>query len=251
MNDFYSISDNEKLSETEFELRNLGSQIVSVIIGGKSRRDGWGERIQSSQKFYRKATAEDYDQQFAHKLMYFQPIYDLENLLDFHQNYYIKKQNGEKDKFVKHIKYVIYPLILKKKNSESQQELITDWLDKNMGNKKKIEGKLRMDFGDINSPTQFQINSDNSVQTQKIEYTNEDISVMFDLIRKDLRGINNPECQELSTEIEKTENKLNNGKDIKNRLLVIGELIKDIGVGTFTSLLSSPIYEMLKPMLGI
>ena len=250
MNEFYSISTNENLPETEFELRNLGKQMVSAIIG-KPSRGGWGERTYSSQTFYRETTTKDYDEQFAYKLMNFQPVYDLEKILNFHKYFYIKKQNGKKDEFEKHIKYVVYPLIVKKRNSETQQELITDWLDKNMTDKKKNNGKLRMDFGDINSPTQFQINSDNSVHTQKIEYSHEDISKIFELIRKDLKGINNSESQELSAEIEKTESKLNNGKDIKTRLLIIGELIKDIGIGTFTSLLSSPIYEMVKPMLGI
>ncbi|MBU3011119.1 hypothetical protein KO506_06875 [Polaribacter vadi] len=250
MNEFYLISSNENLSETEFELRNLGNQMIYAIVGNSSR-GGWGERTYSNKTIYRETTTKDYDEQFANKLMSFQPVYDLEKILNFHKDYYVGKQNGKEEKYIKHIKYIVYPLIIKKRNSETQQELITDWLDKNMADKKKNNGKLRMDFGDINSPTQFQINSDNSVQTQKIKYSNEDIAKVFELIREDLKEINNSESQELSTEIEKAESKLNNGKDIKNRLLIIGELIKDIGIGTFTSLLSSPIYEMVKPMLGI
>lgn len=250
MNEFYSISADENLSETEYQLRNLGQRMISAIIG-KPSRNSWGERTHSSQTFYRETTSDDYDGQFVNKLMLFQPIYDLEKLLDFHLDYYETKQKMDKNRFVTHIKYVVLPLLTKKKNSEVQQELVNNWIERNMTNKKKSNGKLSMEFGDINSPTQFQINSDNSVQTQKIKYSNQDILEVFELIRKDLKENKSSESIELLAEVENAEKKLNDGKDIKNRLLLIGELVKDIGIGTFTSLISSPIYEMLKPMLGI
>ncbi|RFN58615.1 hypothetical protein [Marixanthomonas ophiurae] len=247
MNEFYSLK-NENSAENKFQLTDLGNTFISAIIGKRSRT-GWGESKNSSQTFFREPTEEDYNRHFANKIMDFNPTYEIEQLLEFHFKFYTKNNPSKKETFLKHIKYIVLPIIKGYKNSNVQTELVEEWLVNKMGGKESDNFNFK--FGDINSPAQFQINSNNSVQKQNVEYSNENVKELFELIKKDLKKLNITEQEELKYEIRNAENKFDKGKDIHNRLLIIGDLIKDIGIGVFTSLVSSPLYEIMKPLLGI
>jgi hypothetical protein len=250
MNKFYSISEANTEPINSYQLKNLGEQTISMIFGSSSRGGFYGERESSSNAIYRKVTSEDYDTQFANKLTSINPPYDLENILNFHLNYYLS-QNNVKETFIKHIKYVIIPIVEKRKNSNTIVELITIWINHQMGKRKENIGKITLKTGDVNSPIQFQINSDNSSQSSSIAYSNDDISKLFTLLEKDLVKLKKVDSEDLLSEIKSAKKQLEKGKDIKTRLLTIGELIKDTGIGVFTNLVSSPIYELVRPLLGM
>jgi len=246
MNEFYSIPENNKELVNEYQIRDLGEKRISMILGSSSNRG----RESSSSKIYKKVTTEDYDIQFARKLTTFKPPYDLEKVLDYHLSYYVNSGN-QKEKFIKHIKYVIIPIVEKRKQNKIYIELITNWINHKMGEKKEETGNIILKTGDINSPLQVQINSDNSTQSQTIKYSNEDIFKLFEFLKNDLHKIENDLREDLQTEIENASKQLDKGNDIKNRLLTIGGLMKDVGIGVFTNLIASPIYQMVKPHLGL
>lgn len=250
MTKFYSISENNNQKENDYQLNNLGEKTVSMIISGGSGNSFYGERKSSSSTIYRKITPKDYDSQFATKLVKFNPPYDLEKVLNYHLEYYLN-QNNSKKIFIKHIKYVIIPIIDKKKRYNIQIDLITDWINQQMGKNKENKSNITLKTGDVNSPIQFQINSDNSSQSQTLNYSSEDIIKLFEVLKNDLDKLDKNLREDLQTEIENAKKQFEKGKDIKTRLLTIGELIKDIGIGVFTSLVSSPIYELMKPLLGV
>jgi hypothetical protein len=105
-------------------------------------------------------------------------------------------------------------------------------------------------FG-ANSTAQIQQNTANSSQSQQVNYTNENITELLKLLEQDLTKLNSDQAEELKTEINNAIKQLDNGKDIKSRLLTIGEIVKDIGVDVFVGLISSPIVKILKPLLGL
>lgn len=249
MNDFYSICHDESYRESKYQLRNLGKEVFLGGIGTISRND-FGQRKSSFTSHYRPTTDTDYDVQFSREIIEHKPVYELEELIDFHLNYYINLKQGSKDTFVKHIKYIVLPLVEKSPNSKVHQDLINEWLGKNMTNKKENKGGTIFSIGDIKD-SQVQINSDNSVQEINTKNSSEEIQKTFDLIREDIKRLNGPEREELSAEVDRAEERLKQGKEVKPRLLMIGELIKEIGTDVFTSLVSSPIYDMVKPLLGM
>lgn len=251
MNEFYLISQSNSVGDDSLKIKKLDSQSISAIFGG-SRRSGWG-KTPTSQTFYRDTTAEDYDREFVNRLMNFKPVYELDILLDFHYTNYAKTTNNA-DKFCKHIEYVVFPLLKNRRESEVQQKLVNNWLQSK--SKNTIENNikkqnLKLEIRDIHSPTQIQINSDNSAQKIEINYSDKDLKEFFSLVVKDLENIRTPESEELKTEIKKTEDKIREGKNVKNRLVIIGELIKDIGINVFANVVASPIYKKLAPLFGL
>lgn len=101
------------------------------------------------------------------------------------------------------------------------------------------------------STAQIQQNTSNSNQTQQINYTKENVKDLLTLLKADIARLNNEQTDELTLEIENALKQLDKGKDIKSRLLTIGEIVKDIGIEVFVSLASSPLANILKPLLGI
>ncbi|MEI6348178.1 MAG: hypothetical protein WCP69_09555 [Bacteroidota bacterium] len=252
MNEFYSICKEDADPENEYQMQNLGKQTIMAVIGKQVRGD-WGEsRSCQSQTFYKDTVPEDYDDAFVLKLTSVKPPYDLYKVLDYHLSYYINTNHGDKDRFLKQIKYVILPIIQKRKSLDVYMELITEWIKKNdMNTKNNKTADITLNIGDINAPTQFQLNSDNSSQSQEIYYNKEDIKELFELLKKDIEKINEEFKEEFQYEIESAIKQLNKGKDIRNRLFTIGSLIKEVGINLFANLLASPIYSLMKPFLGI
>jgi hypothetical protein len=104
---------------------------------------------------------------------------------------------------------------------------------------------------DINSPTQFQQSSNNSVQFQGIAQTKENIKELFSLLKTDMEKLNSEQKDDLKSEIEYASRQLDKGNSVKTQLLNIGILIKDVGISVFANLIASPIFEIMKPALGL
>lgn len=114
----------------------------------------------------------------------------------------------------------------------------------------QIESSINLNVGN-NSNVLFQNKTTHSVQMQNINIVKEDVHKLFELIKKDLKELNDEQSEDLKLEIQNAIKQLEKGKNINSRLLTIGSLIKDIGINVFANLLSSPIFELMKPILGL
>ena len=158
MNEFYFIAPEKQTLEHPYQLPNLGKQRPIMTIG---RRESyyWDSPAVASETFYRDTTPEDYDFSFAYKLTSIKPAYDTSAFINYHLSYYVTERKGEKNTFVKHIKYVIAPVIKKQKGKEVYLELITEWIEENGFTEKRNQQLVSIfQTGDINAPTQFQQN---------------------------------------------------------------------------------------------
>ncbi|WEK20457.1 MAG: toll/interleukin-1 receptor domain-containing protein [Candidatus Pedobacter colombiensis] len=126
MNDFYHISTDEKSLEHPLQMNNLGLRRIMAIIGQFKRND-WDGRSSQSSKHYRDTTPKDYDAQFALRLLKTDPPYEIDILLDHHYNHYVARFDDPK-RFLKHVKYVILPLLQNNSKGEVYIELTEDWL---------------------------------------------------------------------------------------------------------------------------
>ena len=248
MNEFYSIGEETSEPKDSFQLKNLGAKKPSITIGGFGR--SWdGSPNNSSTTIYTNVTTEDYDRLFADKLTKIKPPYEINKLLDYHLGYYLSKNIGLKDKFLKHVKYVVIPEVKKKKDKEVYADLINEWLKENTEPMKDNVNKLNI--GDINAPTQILIDSNGAVQNQTVNYSKESILELFELIKTDLIDMQSEFKDDLLTEVENATKHLKNNKDITSRLKTIGGLIKDIGINVFANLAAAPLYDNIKPLLGM
>jgi hypothetical protein len=231
MNRFYVVSKDEQEVNNEFEIRNFGDKIAHPRVSAT------GSSI-NIDKVFKPATDNDYDKKFRELIYLIKPIFKVIQLLDFH----LENYNGSKDEFISQIKYVILPKI-----KPSYKKIIEDWLEMKKPNTESINYNISM--SNINAPVQIQQKSDNATQTQNITYCAEDIKELFSRIQAD---INNFDVQiredfEMNYAIKKIEK----GNDIKPQLLSLGSLITNVGLPVFTSLTSSGLFEVLKPLFGI
>jgi hypothetical protein len=109
----------------------------------------------------------------------------------------------------------------------------------------------QISIGDINSPTQFQQGSNHSFQTQEIAYAKENINELFVLLKSDFDKLSINVREDLQSEMEYASKQLEKGKNVKTQLLNIGGLLKDVGINVFANLIASPIFEIIKPALGL
>lgn len=246
MNEFYSIGEETSEPKDSFQLKNLGTKKPFITIGG---RRSWDGSINDSETFYTNISTEDYDRLFVDKLTKIKPPYEINKLLDYHLKYYLSKNIGLKDKFLKHVKYVVIPEVKKKKDKEVYTDLINEWLKENTEPMKDNVNKLNI--GDINAPTQIVIDSNGAVQNQTVNYSSESILELFELIKADLKNMESDLKDELLIEVENATRHLQNNKDITSRLKTIGVLIKDIGINVFANLAAAPLYDHIKPLLGM
>ena len=138
MNDFYSIAEINTEPVDIYQLENLGIDRITMS-GGKPIRDGYGSKKWETWSVSQKVTSEDYDNAFAYKITKVNPPYNLENLLNYHCQKYIDR-GGDKDNFLKQIRYVVL-VYMKKYYSKNQAhiELTEKWLtEQTTDNKKEI-----------------------------------------------------------------------------------------------------------------
>lgn len=252
MNEFYSIAKENEDLENPLQLEHLGNQRVIAIVGSYNR-SGW-ERSRESQSYYAPVTKEDYDGLFASRLINIRPPYELNVFLDFHFSYYTKEFVGSEHKFLNHMKYVVLPLIIRRyKHKEEYKELFEQWLEeKGLRSTKPMTSITNhITTGDINAPVQFQQNSEKSSQSQHVIYSNQDVKEMLELIHQDIQSLKHDIKEELSFEVDNALKYLEKGKDVSSRLKTIGGLIKDVKVNVFANLIASPIFESIRPLLGL
>ena len=110
-----------------------------------------------------------------------------------------------------------------------------------------------INVGDVSGNFQIQQNTENSYQTQNISFSKNDFSEFYKVLKADIeQNIQNAEItEELLSELEYANRQVNKNRDIKQQLQDIGSVIKTVGIGVFTNLISSPIFEIFKPMLGL
>ena len=256
MNPFFEISNDENLPYDELPLRNLGRQQIFAIIGGRRGSDYWGTNGSASKTTYTNTTPEHYDRQFVYKLQKWKPVYKIDCLIEYHYGHYINEHQQGHDEFLKHMRYVILPQLKKIKNNEVCIELFEQWLDQKTPKikedpKHNIVNHNTIKVGSINAPTQFQQNSDHSAQTQNNHYHKEDVQKLFELLKNDIENVDERIRKDFAMEMDYAVTQMVRDKDIKPQLLNIGSLIRQVGMGTFTNLLAAPVFELIKPHLGL
>jgi hypothetical protein len=255
MNDFFDISEERKLPDDSLLLTNMGTERVSMIVGS-NRRGDWGERNYSSKSFYAAVTAADYDNAFVTKLIQTRPSYNIDKLLNHHFDHYRQKTGTGGELFIRHMRFEVKDLLIARKPSAAYLELFQEWLD-------QIEPKQthktmpqnitnnHITVGNINAPTQLQQDSVSSSQTQHNVPKKEELSQVLELIRLDIKNMDEKIRKDFDMELTYAATQLQRDRDIQPQLNNIGGLMKDIGVSLFTNLLSAPIYDGMKASLGI
>jgi hypothetical protein len=256
MNPFYDISEQLELPANRLQLRNLGAEKVFASIG-KRTRDGWGGP--STINFSHHTTpikSEDYDSEFVGKLLKCRPAYTMDKVLDHHCNYYCLVKGKPLAEFLMHMRYAALVELKKRANNEVYITLFEEWLKEKTTEKEKkliphTVNNNTINVGTVNAPIQFQQNSDHSVQTQHNKIQKEQFHDFITVLQKDIDQIDENIRKDFAIEMDYAVALLEKEKDIQPQLLNIGDLIKDVGLGTFANLLAAPIYEFIKSFLGL
>ena len=128
MNAFYSIAPENTNPKDEFQLDNLGKR-KEIFSGIKRNNDPFGARRNERHTVYDDVNKEDYDGALASKISRFNPPYELDNLINYHLDFYVSK-GGHRDKFIKHIQYVVFPYMEKWYEKEKAHiELTRQWIE--------------------------------------------------------------------------------------------------------------------------
>jgi hypothetical protein len=254
MNPFYDISKEKELPADALELNNLGTERVYANFG-KTLRDGWGGRSTEWKKLTIAVQPENYDRLFAYKLNRSKPIYGMTKVLDHHFNHYCSIHLNDQEDFITHMRYVVLPAVKKINNSEVCVTLLEEWLQK----KTSIQNTLNphivnnntINVGAVNAPVQFQQNSDHSAQTQHNHQQKDQIKDFLEVLRRDIQAMEENIRKDFTMEMDYAVAQLDRDRNVQPQLTTIGGLMKDVGVGTFTNLLAAPIFEIIKPLLGL
>lgn len=235
-------------------MNNLGSEKVFASIGTPTR-DGWGGRNTEWSRHTTPVQPEDYDRQFAYKLNKYKPVYNMGNILDYHFNHYCSTHPHGQGDFLKHMRYAVLPILKKLNNSEVCVTFLEEWIEEKTTIKKTIPphtvNNNTINVGTVNAPTQFQQNTDYSVQTQHNHLQKDEIKEFLEILREDIQKADESIRNDFALEMDYAIAQLKKDRDVKPQLLTIGSLMKDVGIGTFTNVLASPIYAILRPLLGL
>lgn len=255
MNPFFDIGKQNDLPEEAYQLDNLGTQRIFASFGKRIRGD-WGESARyESSHVYTDVTAEDYDHQFVSKLLRTRPSYKIDGLIDHHFNFYLSKHPGDKEEFLVHMRYEILPILKKRGTNEVYAELFDKWIKKqDMKSEEQKQNQTinnTINVGSVNAPVQFQQNSNHSTQTQHNHIEKDQLKEFFEILKKDIDLIDENIRRDFAIEMDYAVSQLERDRDVKPQLLSIGGLMKDVGISTFTNLLAAPIFEVIKPYLGL
>lgn len=144
MNEFYSISEANANPIDQFQLKNLGIQHDTISFGNR-RRDGYGGNAIKRTTLKENIKKSDYDWAFAFKIISVNPPYELDEIGNYHLNFYINN-GGDKSKFIKHMRYVILPYLQQYYDKRvAHIELFESWIsEQNKAMNRMIE------FTDLN-----------------------------------------------------------------------------------------------------
>jgi hypothetical protein len=252
MKEFYDITAQEGQNpENRFQLKNHGLKRHLMTIGTRVRRGSWGENTEYiSNTTYRDTRPEDYIKDFIYAIRKFKPVYEIDMFLDHHLEVYVERGNNS-ETFIKHIKYEVIPELEKSKDSKTHIELVNKWLGQREGKSWNQQSNHSIYLQGVNAPVQLLIDSPNASQTQEIHYTKEEINDFLSRLQKDADNLKHDLKEELLLEIQTAQSQLNRGKPITSKIKGLLILAKEIGIGVFTNLAASPIFETLKPSLGL
>lgn len=255
MNEHYSIAEENQEVVDKFQLRNLGKQTHIATIG-TSKRGYYGEKTYSSQSFYAPTTAKDYDEHFAHCLIEIEPPYKIPEFVDYHLNYYLSNQ-GEKDNFIKHIKYVVLPIIQKRKGKEVYVELLNDWIEQHITSNKLKKGTMHITVtGNGNSivfdntKSNISINTNNASDMENLKTC---ISQLNKIIENFSSLLSAKDYEILKEDLEYANKQLEK-KEIETSKLApvlstIFGILKSVPSDTIANIISNPIYEFIKTII--
>ncbi len=107
--------------------------------------------------------------------------------------------------------------------------------------------------GDVTGNLQIQQASDHSKQEQQTHINETQFKELLELIKLDLMSdqISQDDREDVLDELTYAEKQFSKGRDINTPLKNIGSAIKSIGKGVFTNLIASPIFELIKPLMGL
>ncbi|WP_339607596.1 hypothetical protein [uncultured Roseivirga sp.] len=252
MKEFYDITTQEGQNpENRFQLKNYGPRRHLMTVGTPVRRGSWGERKEYiSNTTYRDTRPEDYIKDFIYAIRKFKPIYEIDMFLDHHLGVYVERGNNS-ETFIKHIKYEVIPQLENNKDSKTHIELVNKWLGQREGKSWNQKSNHSIYLQGVNAPVQLLIDSPNASQTQEIYYTKEEIDDFLNRLQKDADNLKHDLKEELLLEIQTAKSQLKRGKSITPKIKSLLILTKEIGIGVFTNLVASPIYETLKPSIGL
>lgn len=125
INLFYSTYIDEE-SRNEYDLLHLGDNSFRgvEIMFSDSRGN-----ITGGNTYYSPTTQKDYDEACFNKIMTLDPVYKIPDFFDHHFNFYNTNKRGEKELFLKHIQYVILPM-LEMVNRKEYVDLTVNWINK-------------------------------------------------------------------------------------------------------------------------
>jgi hypothetical protein len=254
MNPFFDISTQNDLPNGAYQLENLGSQRIFASFGKRIRGD-WGEsdHYQSSH-VYTDVTAEDYDHQFVSRLLRVRPSYKIDGLIDHHFNFYVSGNAEGKELFLEHMRYEILPILKNRSTNEAYVELFEKWINnKKMKPEEKHNQTINntINVGTVNAPLQFQQNSNHATQFQHNHLQKDQLKDFFEILRHDLQAMDENIRKDFAMEMDYAVVQLERNRDVQPQLTTIGTMMKDVGLGTFTNLLAAPIFEIVKPLLGL
>lgn len=124
INLFYSTFTDEE-NHHEFDIESLGENRyrgMEIMF-----TDGNGN-VRGGESFNSPTTQEDYDDAFFETILRLSPIYKIPDFLDHHFDFF-KMNNNNTDLFLKHIRYVILPMLKRASRSE-YVELTLNWINK-------------------------------------------------------------------------------------------------------------------------
>jgi hypothetical protein len=235
MNNFYVIAEEGK-EVNEFDIPYFGGTV------GQNQVSLAGGSI-DIKRVNKPASSRDYDVKFRAFMYSIKPVYKVPQFLDYH----LGKYQGDPNEFIYQIKYVILPQV-ERGNRPSYSKMIQDWL--NSKNPKTESASYVINTGNVSAPIQIQQNSNHSIQTQNIKYSKENLSDLFELIRKDIEKLDKEIREDFEMEMNYAVKQLSKDNDIKPQLFNLGTLIKDVGLPIFTGLTSSGLFELIKPFIG-
>ncbi len=136
MNEFYSIANENTSPKDEYQLQNLGKERETISAFSRGSRNSYEGREPKRWSISEKVKKEDYDGLFAFKLTQVRPPYEINKTIEYHLSYYINN-GGDKETFIKQLKYVIVPYFKQHKYSTVHLELLNEWIEENETNNKK------------------------------------------------------------------------------------------------------------------
>ncbi len=129
LNEFYFICPLNEKPIDKHQLQNLGLERETMSGAYRQSRNSYDNEPARTWSVSQKVKSEDYDGSFAYHISRINPPYELDKFIDYHLHYYLRC-GGEREKFLKHIRYVILPYLRKwYSKAPAHIELTEKWIE--------------------------------------------------------------------------------------------------------------------------